>query len=600
MLEIQNITKYFLKPAPSYKKINYYLTGKIEEKFKQAVLSDVSLSVKKGESVGIFGKNGAGKTTLLKIVSDIIIPDKGLVTIAGRHNRLNLDKIGLVLNNDRSFFWRLSAYENLLFFARLYDLSAQDAKQRIEWINQILDLRDILPQRFDKLSNGMKQKVNLARALLHKPEILLLDEPTISLDIINQQKFLSHVQKLKEEFKLTILWSSHHLEEIGEACDRIMVIDAGRFVWEGATREFKKIFFDYHYAVTLKTPREGKNEVQISDLDQIYDCDILKCNIGNISFKKEFIWERLAQFRSSQEEKCGDSSPLTHPESAKKKCSLIAAIYTKIKRICSLSILFLRKDFNIERNYKLSFLLDILGIVFSATSFYFISKLFYQKNIDPSLIKGDYFSFVLIGLAFLGFINTAMNGLTSNLRQAQVLGIIEQIMVSPITVFEYIFSSSSYLFLFSAVRFLIYLAIGLLLGANFKINITGLYLALILFLLSLGVFSSLGVLSASFTMIFKRGDPLNFFVGNLMGLVGEVYYPVKILPSILRLVSFLIPLRYAIKGVRLCLFSHAGLSEILPFILILLTFFLVLFPLSLCFYKWALFKAKKEATLSFY
>src|SRR3989338_826081 len=98
------------------------MTGNIEERFRQGVLKDVSFSMRKGEAVGMLGKNGAGKTTLIKIISDIVIPDRGEVLIDGKHNFSNIGKIGLVLNNERSFFWRLNGLDNLIFFGKLYGL----------------------------------------------------------------------------------------------------------------------------------------------------------------------------------------------------------------------------------------------------------------------------------------------------------------------------------------------------------------------------------------------------------------------------------------------------------------------------------------------
>jgi len=122
MLNVNNITKYFLKRPPLYKKAGYYITGNIEERFRQTVLKDVTFNLRKGEALGVLGKNGAGKTTLIKIISNIVIPDKGEILIDGRKNTSSIGKIGLVLNNERSFFWKLNAFDNLVFFGKLYGM----------------------------------------------------------------------------------------------------------------------------------------------------------------------------------------------------------------------------------------------------------------------------------------------------------------------------------------------------------------------------------------------------------------------------------------------------------------------------------------------
>ena len=572
MLEIKNITKYFLKRPPLFKKASYYMTGNIEERFRQGVLKDVSFSLRKGEAVGMLGKNGAGKTTLIKIISDIVIPDRGEVLIDGKHNFSNIGKIGLVLNNERSFFWRLNGLDNLIFFGKLYGLPIGGIKAGIEKIDNILGLKEILDKRFYDLSSGMKQKLNLARALLHNPEILLLDEPTINLDIANQQKFIKHIAELRKQYGLTILWASHHVDEIENICERGLILADSRVLWDGDSKELKKRFFEHcdmpQADLCATEPRERP---------------VLRA----VDFEKE---------KGRSNLKNGIASP-----SARNDINCVCInICGRLKRLASLSWLFLKKDLKIEGSYGLSLFLDVMGIFFSAMSFYFISRLFYQGGARPEFFSGNYFSFVLIGLAFMGFINTSLNGFSSSLRQAQASGVIEHILVSPISVFEYLFSSSVFVFSFSAFRFMVYLILGLFLGVGFHFNPGGLFWAGILFLLSIGVFSSFGVISSSFIMIFKRGDPVNFFMGNLMGLFGEVYYPVSVLPAFLRVISFFVPLMYALRGIRACLFSSAGFSEIAPYLKILALFFIILFPVSIFFYKWALARAKKEGTISLY
>jgi len=558
MLNVNNITKYFLKQPPLRKKAGYYITGSIEERFRQTVLKDVTFNLQKGEALGLLGKNGAGKTTLIKIISNIVIPDKGEILINGIKNTSNIGKIGLVLNNERSFFWRLNTFDNLVFFGKLYGLSLKEIKAEIEKADSILGINEILNKRFYDLSSGMKQKLNLTRALLTNPEILILDEPTINLDIVNQRKFIEHIGDLRKEYGLTILWASHHLDEIENTCERGLILADGMLLWHGDSRELRQRFFDHCGTTLNKQEYASQNSV-------------LAHTKPAVSFKKKEAY-----------------------------CDQKIGIYNRLKRLASLSWLFLKKDFKIEGSYGLSLLLDVLGIFFSAMSFYFISKLFYQGRVNPDFFSGNYFSFVLIGLAFMGFISTSLNGFSSSLRQAQASGVIEQILVSPISVFEYLFSSSIFVFSFSAFRFLVYLVFGLFLGVGFHFNLLGLSWAFVLFLLSVGVFSSFGIISASFIMIFKRGDPVNFFMGNLMGLFGEVYYPVSVLPSFLRIISFFVPLMYALRGIRACLFSSAGFHEIAPYLKILLLFFVILFPISIFFYKWALVKAKKEGTISLY
>ena len=149
-------------------------------------LDRVSLQIPPGEIFGIMGPNGAGKTTLIKVLSTLILPTSGQAFIHG-YNLLTQPErvkslVGLVSGDDRSFYWRLSCRENLLFFAALYNLPPSQARSRIEELSCLLDLEDFLDRRYAQCSSGMKQRLALARSLIHRPRVLLMDEPTKSLD----------------------------------------------------------------------------------------------------------------------------------------------------------------------------------------------------------------------------------------------------------------------------------------------------------------------------------------------------------------------------------------------------------------------------------
>ena len=196
-------------------------------------LRDVSFDVQEGEIFGLIGPNGAGKTSLTKIIATLVQPTTGTVTVKGydsvKESADVRSVIGLAAAEERSFYWRLTLEQNLMFFARLYSVPKRKALARVSELLALLDLENSARQRFGQLSTGNKQRVAIARALLNEPPILLLDEPTRSLDPIAAARMRSFIGSLaKRDPPVTILLTSHNLNEIEELCRRIAIISHGR------------------------------------------------------------------------------------------------------------------------------------------------------------------------------------------------------------------------------------------------------------------------------------------------------------------------------------------------------------------------------------
>ena len=196
-------------------------------------LRDVSFEVYSGEIFGLIGRNGAGKTTLAKIVATLVQPTEGTVVVRGfdsvRDDEHVRRQIGLASAEERSFYWRLTAEQNLLFFARLHGLADREAKRRIQELFAKLELEDASRRRFGELSSGNKQRLSVARALLASPPVLLLDEPTRSLDPLAAARTRQMIKSLAEQDPpATILFTSHNLAEVETLCDRVAIISRGR------------------------------------------------------------------------------------------------------------------------------------------------------------------------------------------------------------------------------------------------------------------------------------------------------------------------------------------------------------------------------------
>jgi ABC-2 type transport system ATP-binding protein len=205
-------------------------------------LADVTLEVGRGEVFGLLGPNGAGKTTLLKILAGLILPTRGRAEVAG-HDLVTEDRaakraIGFVTADERSFYWRLSGEENLVFFARLYGLGAAAARRRAREVCEAMELGEVAGRQFMSYSSGMKQRLAICRALLHDPPVLCLDEPTRSLDPISAKHLRRFVsERLHHGGGKTVLLATHNLAEAEEMCSRLVVLDRGRVVRHGRLDE---------------------------------------------------------------------------------------------------------------------------------------------------------------------------------------------------------------------------------------------------------------------------------------------------------------------------------------------------------------------------
>ena len=206
----------------------------LRRKFKSPVeaLRDVSFKVHEGEIFGLIGPNGAGKTTLTKIVATLVQPTEGSITVKGydsvREDEQVRRHVGLATAEERSFYWRLTAQENLVFFARLYGLGEAAARLRIEELLSRLEIQELARRRFGELSTGNKQRLALARAMLASPPVLLLDEPTRSLDPLAAARMRTLIRSLADDaMRVTVLLTSHNLAEVEQLCDRVAVISKG-------------------------------------------------------------------------------------------------------------------------------------------------------------------------------------------------------------------------------------------------------------------------------------------------------------------------------------------------------------------------------------
>jgi ABC-2 type transport system permease protein len=609
----------------------------------------VDLAIRQGELFGLLGPNGAGKTTLVKMLSTLILPTSGTARVNGFELRQETGikaSLGLVTSDERSFYWRLTGRQNLAFFASLHNLPPGAVQGRVQAALEQMGLLEIADQRFDTYSTGMRQRLSIARALLVQPRLLCLDEPTRGLDPLAQRSLRRLIRdQLSQQQGLTILLATHDLEEAETLCDRVAIMHHGQVLACGAVSELRQALDlgeRYRLAVAGLTPRTLER---------------LEARLGAVhtsplpAGEAASSGETLLEFDEHPAARNGHANPAIHDAldilrdgqatlySVDQSRASLEDIFTDIvmrgkasypavpappapspafapvaqprsprtvdrsplsQAILPTLLAFLKRDFQVESSYRFAFLMQLFGIFFSVGVFYYVSRLL-GAAAAPFLAPygGDYFAFVLIGIAFSGYFGVGLSSFGNSLRQAQISGTLEAMLAAPTRLSLIILASAQWDYLMTTLRVLVYLAVGAgLLGVDLG---GGNYLAALLVLaLTIVTFSSLGVLSASFIMVLKRGDPITWAFGALSTLLGGVYYPVTVLPGWLQSVSNLFPITYALHAMRLALLRGASFRVLLPDLAALAFFSVGLLPLSLLAFHYAVRRARREGSLTHY
>lgn len=258
---------------------------------------------------------------------------------------------------------------------------------------------------------------------------------------------------------------------------------------------------------------------------------------------------------------------------------------------------FLRRDFREALTYKFSFVSSFVGILLSSATFYFVAKLVPPGTPSLGPFGGDYFSFAVVGVAFSSLLGMFQEGLSAVVRSAQVSGTLEALLVTPASIPTVLFGSSLYSLLLQVFRTLLHLGVALAFFGMTLGRVNGLGV-LCVGVLTVLCFLGVGVLSASFILVYKTGNPFGWILGTVSGLLGGVVFPVALLPPWIRWVSSLLPVTYALDGMRKSLLASVGFAEVLPDIAALAVFNIILLPASLLAFRLAVHKAKKDGTLS--
>lgn len=274
----------------------------------------------------------------------------------------------------------------------------------------------------------------------------------------------------------------------------------------------------------------------------------------------------------------------------------VAGVFRQIRKPYAV----MKKEFLTAISYRFEFATRLVGIWFNIFVYYFISKL-----VDPALSKdllpygGGYFLFVIVGTAFSGYLGVGLDSFSTSIREAQLMGTLEAVLVTRTRFTTVLVYQALWNFLFASLHVIAYVGFALLF-LNVRLENANWGAALVILVLTILVFSAIGIISGSFVLMFKRGTPVNWAINNVSRFMGGVFYPVSVLPLWCQKLSILLPITHSLEGIRLALIRGRSLGDLREQVLALVVFAVLLCPLSILFFNAAFNKARRDGTLCQY
>lgn len=262
-------------------------------------MDDISFEINDGEIVGYIGANGAGKSTTIKMMTGILTPTSGRVYVNNlvpyENREENAKNIGVVFGQKTQLWWDLPISETFSLLKDIYDVSDADFEERMRFLKEVLGLEEFFLSPVRTLSLGQRMRADLAAALIHNPQVIYLDEPTIGLDVVVKENVRKTIKEINLKYGTTIILTTHDLDDIEELCNRIIIIDKGKKIYDG---EIKGVKEEYGYLATVEI--QVKEEISLESLN-IFD-DIYKDKDFKIDFKenKLFITFNINKISSSE------------------------------------------------------------------------------------------------------------------------------------------------------------------------------------------------------------------------------------------------------------------------------------------------------------
>lgn len=243
-ITVKNLKKYYLvhqKESGLFGSIKSLFSRKY---YDVKAVDGISFNIEEGELIGFIGPNGAGKTTTLKVLSGLLYPTSGEVSVLGyepfKRQTQFQKQFSLIMGQKNQLWWDLPAMESFILNKEIYEVPEGKFKKTLDDLSEMLDVKDILKIQVRKLSLGQRMKCELIAALLHSPKVLFLDEPTIGLDVVAQKNMRDFIKDYNERFKATIILTSHYMGDVKELCKRIIIINQGKILYDGLLEKIVK------------------------------------------------------------------------------------------------------------------------------------------------------------------------------------------------------------------------------------------------------------------------------------------------------------------------------------------------------------------------
>ena len=271
MIDVEGLKKYY-KIAKRDKGLLQTMRGLFNRKYEiRKAVDDINFQIKKGEIVGFIGPNGAGKSTTIKMLSGILYPDEGKLGVNGfvpyKQRKQYVKNIGVVFGQKTQLNWDLPLIESFELMKFIYKIPQKKYEENLHKFVKLLDMEDFINQPVRQLSLGQRMRGDIVAALLHSPEVVFFDEPTIGLDVVAKEKIRDFIKYMNKTEQTTIIFTTHDMQDIEKVCDRLIIIDFGKKVYDGSIDEIKT---KYAYSKTVEMLLEdGTKQVQTFDVRKV-------------------------------------------------------------------------------------------------------------------------------------------------------------------------------------------------------------------------------------------------------------------------------------------------------------------------------------------
>lgn len=299
IIKAENLSKTF-RIYKSGEGIKGYLKSFVSRDYEEVhAVEDLNLEIEKGEMIGYIGSNGAGKSTTIKMLTGILEPSSGNIEVNGlepsKNRKKNAMNIGVVFGQKTQLWWDLPVKESFKLLKEIYEVNDENYEERIEEFNRVLDLDEFWDQPVRKLSLGQKMRSELAAAFLHHPPIVYLDEPTIGLDVAVKEKIRDFIRKMNREKEITVMLTTHDIDDIEDLCDRIVVLDEGKKIYDGRLNTLvnrftsRRLILDVRNGDNFELELDGIKEIErenshieiVFDREQLSASEIMKQALDN-------------------------------------------------------------------------------------------------------------------------------------------------------------------------------------------------------------------------------------------------------------------------------------------------------------------------------